>query len=115
MDTASVALPTEVKAKLDEAVRRIVSVADPQLIILFGSYAEGRGHEHSDLDLLVVAETDSWPSLSGRLREQLRPVLAPLKFDLLVYTPETWEWGRRIRGFVTRDADRKGIRLYETA
>ena len=39
---------------LDEIVRRIVKVADPDKIILFGSAARGEMGRHSDVDLLVV-------------------------------------------------------------
>lgn len=36
------------------AVRRLVAAANPQKIILFGSYAGGRVTADSDLDLLVI-------------------------------------------------------------
>ena len=39
---------------LDEIIRRVVEVADPDKIILFGSAARGRMGPNSDLDLLVV-------------------------------------------------------------
>jgi len=39
---------------LDGIVRRIVQIADPDKIILFGSAARGEMGRHSDLDLLVV-------------------------------------------------------------
>ena len=108
-------LPPELQPKLNEAARRIVEAANPQLIILFGSYAEGRQQEGSDLDLLVVAETESPIRLAVALRVIIEPVLAPLDFDLLVRTPQAWERGRHLRGFVTREADRKGVRLYQPA
>jgi len=40
--------------KIDELVRRIVEVAHPLRIILFGSAARGAMGPHSDLDVLVV-------------------------------------------------------------
>jgi predicted nucleotidyltransferase len=40
--------------KIDELVRRIVEVAHPLRIILFGSAARGEMGPHSDLDVLVV-------------------------------------------------------------
>ena len=106
-------LRPDLAAKLDEAVRRIVEVADPQLVILFGSYAEGQQRPGSDLDLLVVAETESRVELGVKLRRELWPLLRPLPFDLVVYTPQAWERARHLRGFMPRDADRKGVRLYE--
>ncbi len=42
------------QAVLDEVIRRVVEVAQPEKIILFGSAARGRMRPHSDLDLLVV-------------------------------------------------------------
>ncbi len=47
-------LPADLQAALDEAVRRIVEVAHPETVILFGSHAEGCAREGSDVDLLVV-------------------------------------------------------------
>ena len=41
---------------LDEIVRRIVEVAEPEEIILFGSAARGTMGPNSDLDLLVAWE-----------------------------------------------------------
>jgi len=80
MSVDSLNLPAALKAKLGEAVQRIVEMARPQLVILFGSYAEGKQHEGSDVDLLVVAETESRIELAVRLREALEPVLSPLEF-----------------------------------
>jgi predicted nucleotidyltransferase len=45
-------------AKLDGIIARIVEVADPERIILFGSAARDEMGPHSDLDLLVVKEGD---------------------------------------------------------
>jgi predicted nucleotidyltransferase len=39
---------------LDDIIRRIVEVAHPEKIILFGSAATGRMGPDSDLDLLVI-------------------------------------------------------------
>ncbi|MBT9169734.1 MAG: hypothetical protein DDT18_00069 [Actinobacteria bacterium] len=46
------------RAVIDEVVRRIVERVRPQKIILFGSYAYGRPHADSDLDILVVMESE---------------------------------------------------------
>jgi len=40
--------------KVDELVRRIVEIAHPLRVILFGSAARGEMGPHSDLDILVV-------------------------------------------------------------
>jgi predicted nucleotidyltransferase len=55
-----------------------------ELIVLFGSYAQGRRDLFTDLDILAVLESDV-PFLQRmiHLRETLRPRVAT---DLLVYT-----------------------------
>ena len=44
------------QAVLDEIARRIVEVAQPERVILFGSAARGEMRPNSDVDLLVVKE-----------------------------------------------------------
>ena len=39
---------------LDQIVAQIVDVAQPEKIILFGSYARGDANEDSDFDLLII-------------------------------------------------------------
>lgn len=41
---------------LDELVRRIIEVAHPQRVILFGSAARGQLGPHSDFDILIVVK-----------------------------------------------------------
>ena len=43
---------------LDDIIQRIVAVAQPDKIILFGSAARGEMGPHSDVDLLVVKDTE---------------------------------------------------------
>ena len=45
-------------ALLDEIVRRLVAAIDLDRIILFGSRARGDARADSDIDLLIVKETD---------------------------------------------------------
>lgn len=115
MTTAALNLPPGLATKLDEAVKRIVEIANPRLVILFGSHAHGQPRPDSDVDLLVVAETENRAELFVALRHEVVPLIAPLRVDFLIHTPGGWEHARHMRGFVTRDADRQGVRLYEAA
>ena len=107
MSPVRLGLSPEIEGKLHRAVSCIAEIASPQLVILFGPYAEGCAQEGSDLDLLVVAETVSRVHLAVEIAEAIRPILAPLEFDILIRTPQRWELGRRTPGFVSRDADCK--------
>ncbi|MBM3476062.1 MAG: nucleotidyltransferase domain-containing protein [Armatimonadetes bacterium] len=115
MATEAPNLPDDLRIALDKAVQRIVEIAQPELVILFGSWAEGNAREDSDVDLMVVSETDDCPLLAARLREEIRPLLGDRGLDLLVMPREHWPEARRIRGMVAWEADRFGVRLHERA
>jgi predicted nucleotidyltransferase len=53
-----VSIPALTPLYLQEIVRRIVDAVDPAEIILFGSYAYGIPNKDSDVDILVIMETD---------------------------------------------------------
>ena len=55
-------------AVLDEIVKRLVSVLNPQKIYLFGSHARGDAREDSDYDILVVVSVSDRP---GFRRDQV--------------------------------------------
>ena len=56
---------------LDEIVRRVVEVADPERIILLGSAARGESRPDSDIDLLVVKEGAHRRKLSQAIYRRL--------------------------------------------
>lgn len=53
------------KKMLEEELSRIIEVLkkeyNPEMIVLFGSLADGNVHEWSDIDLLVVKKTTKRP------------------------------------------------------
>jgi predicted nucleotidyltransferase len=55
------------KEAIDLAVRRLVAVAKPKKVILFGSHADGTATEESDVDLLVVE-----PVVPSKRQEMIR-------------------------------------------
>ena len=97
---------------LGEVVRRIVEVADPEKIILFGSYAYGKPRGGSDLDILVVMDSDlPRYKRSVPIYKALADLLIPM--DILVYTPQEIEdWSDVPQAFITSIL-RKGKVIYE--
>jgi uncharacterized protein len=72
---------------LAEIVRRIVTALHPERVILFGSYAYGTPSDHSDVDLLVILETDARPADRYLAVSRLiRP--RPFPLDIVVKTPD---------------------------
>jgi predicted nucleotidyltransferase len=74
-------------AHLNDVISRVVEVADPGKILLFGSAARGETGPHSDLDLLVVKAGDFH---RGRLTEDIYMNLLGVgqAVDVVVVTPE---------------------------
>ncbi len=70
-----------------QAVAALVEAADPERVVLFGSYARGDATADSDLDLMVVErEVANRGAEMVRLRRVLRPLKVPA--DVLVVTTE---------------------------
>lgn len=70
---------------VDRAVKSIVEAYQPQRIVVFGSFARGDTHEDSDLDLIVVKETDErFVDRIGRVRDACQGI--GVDVQPLVYT-----------------------------
>jgi predicted nucleotidyltransferase len=79
---------------IQRIVSRIVAGDNPIAVGTFGSYAIGRAHEGSDLDLFVIQCTAQPPSARRRrVMRHLFGVLHPM--DPHVFTPEEFEAGAR--------------------
>jgi predicted nucleotidyltransferase len=74
--------------------RRMGIAANADRVILFGCYARGEATENSDVDLLIVAES-GLPRFkrSRELYKLMRPY--PFGMDLVVYTPQEIERGKK--------------------
>ncbi|HEX6383924.1 MAG TPA: nucleotidyltransferase domain-containing protein, partial [Anaerolineae bacterium] len=97
---------------LQEIVKRILEVGEPQKIVLFGSRARAEARPDSDYDLLVI-EPSNLPRYkqAAKYRRALLGV-SPAK-DIVVWTPaEVAEWRQVPNAFIT-SAVREGIVLYE--
>ena len=76
-------------ARFQEELERILQSLrpyGPQKVILFGSFARGDDHGLSDVDLLIVKETDR--PFVERIGEVLALCDTVLPIEPLVYTPE---------------------------
>ena len=73
---------------------RLGKSADALRVILFGSHARGEANDQSDVDFMIIAESDL-PRFkrSRELYKQLRPY--PFGMDLVVYTPQEIERGKK--------------------
>lgn len=98
---------------LHEIVRRIVEVAHPDKIILFGSAARDQMGVNSDVDLLVIKRGNFH---RGRLTEEIYMNLFGVgqAVDIVVVTPEDVEQYRESIAMVIRPALEEGKVVYAT-
>ncbi|MGH8068896.1 MAG: nucleotidyltransferase domain-containing protein [Candidatus Entotheonellia bacterium] len=95
---------------LDEIIRRIVEVAHPDKIILFGSAARGEMGPNSDVDLLVIKSGAHRLDLTGQIYMNLHGVGEAV--DIIVVTPEDVERYRDSHALVIAPALREGKIIY---
>ena len=97
---------------LEEIVRRIVHGVQPEKIILFGSYAFGNPTPDSDLDLLVIVNTeDRPPERTLAVSRLLRP--RPFPMDILVRTPQEVAIALEKEGDFMQEVISQGMVIYE--
>jgi predicted nucleotidyltransferase len=99
---------------IQQIVQRILTVARPDKIILFGSAATGQMTRDSDIDLLIV-ETNPGDQRkeSVRLHQQLRDLGFP--FDVIVISREWFEESKNVIGGIAYPANKYGKVIYEAA
>jgi predicted nucleotidyltransferase len=96
---------------IEQMVLRIVERFDPERIILFGSAARGDATRDSDVDLLVVMPVEG---PKHKKQVQIRVALHDIRIpkDIIVTTPEDFEWRKEIPGTIEYPAVHEGKVLY---
>ena len=106
----------EHKRELEKELQRIMDIIilkyRPEKVILFGSYAYGNPTPNSDVDLLIILETDK-PRKERVIAVSL--LLYPRRFpvDILVKTPQEIEDELQQGNFFLQEIIDKGRVLYE--
>ncbi len=76
--------------KIGEIAMKIANRFNPEQIILFGSYAKGTQDEDSDIDLLIIQDTDL-PSYKRGIDIRMSLIGTKMPIDILVYTRNEFE------------------------
>jgi predicted nucleotidyltransferase len=112
MDNSPIAQRKQLLAQeLDRYLQLLARHADPDLVILFGSLVTGNLHPWSDIDLVIVKQTDLpfWQ----RLREMRRLLRPRVGTDILVYTPAEFRQLCQERQFFKQEILADGRLIYE--
>lgn len=103
----------EIKVVLSELVKMLLKDYKPQKIILYGSYAEQNSSEDSDLDLLIIKNTESSPLERWmEVKKILREISKRYPVSPLVYTEKEIEARLAIKDYFINDILEKGQVLY---
>lgn len=111
-ETVPLGLTVSVGKSLRPAIQKIVDELDPEKIILFGSYAYGTPNPHSDVDLLVIMNTQA--SLKDRSWAVSRLLIPrPFPLDIIVKTPQEMEEALASGDFFIREILMRGKVMYD--
>jgi predicted nucleotidyltransferase len=97
---------------LDKIVDRIVSKFSPEKVIIFGSAARGAAGADSDVDILIIMDTElSYYRRSGPIRAAMRGI--PVATDMLVLTPEEYKELKDDESSFASEISKTGVVAYE--
>jgi len=104
---------------IDEMTERLKELK-PRKVILFGSYAKGNPTEDSDLDVLVVLDSQERSKTFDELIKRGEPVSAAVReirkkiaMDIIVYTLAEFEYLRKQKDYFVEEIVETGKVLYE--
>ena len=97
--------------KIKQIARKMAIAANAERVILFGSYARGEATEQSDVDLLLIADSDL-PRFkrSRELYKLFKP--HPFSMDIVVYTPQEIENGKKTKFSFVATVLKEGKTIY---
>jgi predicted nucleotidyltransferase len=102
----------QIEGKLKNVTNRIVEAFDPDRIIVFGSHVYGQPTPDSDVDLLIIMDSDERPAARAmQVSKALRP--RPFPMDILVRTPAEIQQRLEIGDYFIREVLKQGRVLYE--
>ena len=90
--------------------RQLAEQFQPERIVLFGSYAYGRPHADSDVDILVVMPARNELDQAAKIHQTILP---PFPLDIIVRTPRNMKWRVEEGDSFLREVVAKGKVLYE--
>ena len=109
---ADIIVSLQIESKLKDVTDRIVEAFDPDRIIIFGSHAYGQPTPDSDVDLLIIMDSDERPAArTAQVSRALRP--RPFPMDILVRNPDEIERRLEMGDYFIRQVLEQGRVIYE--
>lgn len=96
-----------------DVIQQIIEDVHPLKVILFGSYAYGKPNVNSDVDLLIIMNSNKKPvDRSIQIAKSLH--FYPFPMDILVRTPNEIRKRIQMGDFFYEDIMKKGRILYDS-
>jgi len=101
----------EMLRTVNDITKRLIKYYEPDKIILYGSHGTARCNSGSDIDLLIIKDSEKYP-IERRIEEEkiLSSRLVPI--DITVYTPEEVRYLFSIGSPFIEEVMEKGRLLY---
>lgn len=101
----------KLRAELNRITEILRTQYFPEEVILFGSFAQERIDESSDIDLVIIKQTNKrFIDRIGEVIELCHPKMA---VDFIVYTPEEFCNLKKEENFIKEEVIGKGKVIYE--
>jgi len=111
----------DINAVLDSLIAAL-KPSDPRKIVLFGSHAEQNAGEGSDIDLLVILDSDhvskTYSERLGKkaaVRSLVLEINRKVPLDLLVYSREELRLIKQLGNSFIDEIEKTGRTIYEKA
>lgn len=108
----------ELSDELRHRIRECLEPLQPGRVIVFGSYADGAANRDSDIDLIVVLDSEAEPKgYRDRMRNRLRVRRAldtlnrDYALDVLVYTTPEWKRFQDSGSAFSREIASRGVEV----
>lgn len=112
--------PKEVVKFLNKIVEKLKTSVSPYKIVLFGSYAKGKAKPDSDIDLMVILDSNYLSRTNGERNERDRSVedlLIGVRYrygmDLKIFSRADYKKLKDKDSFFVWEIERTGETLYE--
>ncbi len=113
---------TDTSSETISAIVSCLLTLNPYRVVLFGSHATGTQDADSDVDLLVILDSDAVSQSYEermekrlRVRDTVREINRRVPIDLVVYTRGEYEILQRDGGSFLNEVESTGKTLYEKA
>jgi predicted nucleotidyltransferase len=108
----------ELSAEVRDQIRESLRPLHPEKVIVFGSYAHGEVGRDSDIDLIVVLDSEAEPKtyrdrMMNRLlvRRALDALNRDYALDVLVYTAPEWRRFQDLGSAFSKEVASEGVEV----